>query len=308
LTAADYKFMEHISEYGLSYGTWDEYHFRAGIFKTNLDIIEKHNTSGANFELGINHLATWTHEEYKGLLGYKPEMHTGKEIHESHYSSWGAPAADADWRAKGAVTAVKNQGHCGSCWSFSATGAIEGAEFIDGTKKLTPLSEQQLVDCSTRNDGCKGGSMGLAFLYAEKNPLVTETDYPYTAKDGTSCKYVRSEGVGHVKDAYSVKADNPSALMSVIEKYGPVSIAVEADKSVFQLYKSGVLDSAACGTHLDHGVLAVGYGADYFIVKNSWGAGWGDAGYLKISNSIDNICGILSQPVFPSEHALSMAK
>jgi len=145
--------------------------------------------------------------------------------------------------------------------------------------------------------------MGLAFLYTEKNPLEREEDYPYTAKDG-SCKYERSKGVGEVKDAYSVKANNAEALMSVIKQYGPVSIAVEADKSVFQHYKTGVLDSPLCGKHLDHGVLAVGYGSDYFLVKNSWGPSWGAEGYLKISNSASNICGILSQPVFPSETPL----
>jgi len=226
-----------------------------------------------------------------------------KQIHERHYLSEDQLKDTVNWVTQGAVTGVKNQGQCGSCWSFSSTGAIEGAEFLHGTKKLTSLSEQQLVDCSTRNNGCKGGSMGLAFLYTEKNPLERESDYPYTAKDG-NCKYERSKGVGEVKDAYSVKADNPSALMSVIKQYGPVSIAVEADKSVFQHYKTGVLDSPLCGKHLDHGVLAVGYGEDYFLVKNSWGPTWGAEGYLKISNSASNICGILSQPVFPSETPL----
>jgi len=137
-------------------------------------------------------------------------------------------------------------------------------------------------------------------VYAEKNPLMKEGDYPYTGKNG-SCKYNHSKGVGHVSDANSVRSGDPNALMQAIKSHGPVAVAVEADKSVWQQYKSGILDSSSCGTHTDHAVLAVGYGSNYFIVKNSWGTGWGDHGYVKISNSKKNICGILSHPVFPSE-------
>jgi len=143
--------------------------------------------------------------------------------------------------------------------------------------------------------------MGGAFLYAEKNNMETEADYGYQAKDGT-CHYDASKGVVKVTKAYQVRANDEAALKSVIAEYGPVSVAVEADKSAFQLYQSGVLDTTACGTKLDHGVLAVGYGTEggkgYFLVKNSWGPSWGDKGYLKIA-SADNTCGILMQPVFP---------
>jgi len=142
--------------------------------------------------------------------------------------------------------------------------------------------------------------MEHAFQYIETHPLMLEHDYPYTAKDGT-CKYVKSKGEGKVSGYHDVPRHNAGSLRSAIA-IGPVSIAVEADKRVFQQYKTGILKGAACGTKLDHGVLAVGYGSEsgenFAIVKNSWGGTWGDKGYLKISTD-DNTCGILADPSYP---------
>jgi len=193
-----------------------------------------------------------------------------------------------DWREKGAVGKVKNQGQCGSCWSFSTTGAVEGAMFLK-TGTLDSYSEQQLVDCSTENHACQGGLMDYAFQYIETHPLMTESEYPYKAKKGT-CEYDESKGVGKVKSFKDVAHDGffhkKGGQLKLALQNGPVSVAVEADQMVFQHYKSGVITSG-CGSKLDHGVLAVGYGTedgeDFFIVKNSWGPEWGDKGYLKIS-------------------------
>merc|ERR1712080_44130 len=205
---------------------------------------------------------------------------------------------------------VKNQGQCGSCWSFSTTGALEGAWEI-ATGKLVSLSEQQFVDCDTKDSGCQGGLMDYAFAYAEKNAICTESSYKYTATDGTCKASTCTTGIpkGGVTGFKDVAADDEQALMDAVAQQ-PVSIAIEADKSVFQLYASGVL-TGRCGSSLDHGVLAVGYGTEsgqaYWKVKNSWGSSWGDEGYVKIfrGKSGAGECGILAGP--PSYPVVSAA-
>merc|ERR1712014_542902 len=174
-------------------------------------------------------------------------------------------AASVDWRTKGAVTPVKNQGQCGSCWAFSTVGGLEGAWEI-GTGTLTSMSEQQLVDCSKANLGCNGGSMESGFQFEEGVNVATESSYPYTARDG-SCK--------------------SSGYSTAIPRGGVTG------------YKSVGVITSGCGTQLDHGVTAVGYTSDYFIVKNSWGASWGNNGYVYISTS-GNVCGIHSDASYPT--------
>merc|ERR1719263_1454268 len=217
---------------------------------------------------------------------------------------------EVDWSAKGAVTPVKNQGQCGSCWSFSSTGSLEGAwEIASG--KLVSLSEQQLVDCSKKegNMGCNGGLMDNAFTYWKTAGVCTEESYPYTAKTGTTCKAssctkaIPEGGVVGFKD---VDKDDEKALMEAVAT-GPVSIAIQANKGAFQFYKGGVL-STSCGTSLDHGVLLVGYGTEngktYWKVKNSWGEVWGEKGYILLEreHSPDGKageCGLMTQPSYP---------
>jgi len=223
-----------------------------------------------------------------------------------------------DWVAKGAVTPVKNQGQCGSCWSFSTTGSLEGAFYLK-TGTLDSFSEQQLVDCDNIQDkknrgkdmGCNGGLMDNAFSWIEKNKgLCTEEDYPYvsgTTKTGgscdTSCDVVTGSEITSFVDV-TPKSDD--AMMTALSQQ-PVSIAIEADQKDFQLYKSGVY-TESCGTGLDHGVLAVGYGTlsgeDYYKVKNSWGTTWGDDGYIYLGrgseyNNGSGQCGMLMQASYP---------
>jgi len=218
----------------------------------------------------------------------------------------GALPASVDWRNKGAVTPVKDQGQCGSCWSFSTTGVLEGNYFLkQGT--LLSFSEQQIVDCDTdQNQGCDGGWPYLAVQYAAAKGLELESDYPYKAVDGT-CKYDASK-VHQINKAYAfVTANSTTALQTALVD-SPVSVLIEADQDVFQFYTTGVIKTN-CGNSLDHAVLAVGYEKrglyQAFIVKNSWGTSWGADGYVYIStnnkaNSGTGVCGILSQPMVPT--------
>ena len=237
----------------------------------------------------------------KKMNGYKPVANNATNVVVLSEEDL---ADSVDWRTKGAVTPVKNQGQCGSCWAFSTTGSVEGAMFIK-TGSLQSYSEQQLVDCSGSygNMGCNGGLMDNAFQYIEKNPLELESAYPYTARDGT-CSYVATKGSGLVANYADVTPNSPSQLTAAIAQ-APVSVAIEADQIAFQMYTSGVI-TKGCGQNLDHGVLAVGYGTDatagpYFIVKNSWGASWGNKGYVNIGAGSSNVCGILSAASYPTE-------
>ena len=221
-----------------------------------------------------------------------------------------------DWVKKGAVTPVKNQGQCGSCWSFSTTGALEGAYF-NANGKLDSFSEQQLVDCDNRQNGgkdmgCNGGLMDNAFTWIKKNGgLCTEEDYPYvsgTTRTSGTCQTTCSLVQGSdITSFYDVPPSSDEDMMLALSKQ-PVSIAIQADQQSFQLYKSGVF-TGSCGTKLDHGVLAVGYGSlngeDYYLVKNSWGTSWGQNGYIMLGrgdeyNNGNGQCGMLMQGSYPS--------
>jgi C1A family cysteine protease len=280
-----------------------EFSHRYGVFKTNYDTIANHNAQDKSWKLAVNEYADMTWEEFRAQkLGYKKVSVDGIPRATVNLADIVNAPDSVDWRTKNAVTPVKNQGQCGSCWSFSTTGSIEGAVAI-ATGKLTSVSEQQLVDCSGAygNQGCNGGLMDDAFQYVIKSGICAENAYPYTARDGT-CKSCTP--VSHISSYVDVAQNNLDALKAAVALQ-PVSVAIEADQSGFQFYSSGVFDGS-CGTNLDHGVLAVGYGSeggkDFWLVKNSWGASWGDAGYIKMvrtSGTGYGQCGIAMDPSYP---------
>jgi len=301
MTSADYEFINFVATHGKSYGTHAEYDFRAAQFKDTLSKINECNAEETTQTCGVNFMSDYTHDEKKRMNGYKAEMKT-----EFNYTVLDTTnlADEVNWVTKGAVTPVKNQGQCGSCWAFSTTGSVEGAEFL-ATGKLQSFSEQQLVDCDKVDQGCNGGLMDNAFKYIEKSPLMLESEYPYrgTHHFWNKCKFDATKAVGKVTGFTDVVKDATGANLKAALAKGPVSVAIEADQTVFQSYKTGVITSSKCGTQLDHGVLAVGYGTedgnDYFLVKNSWGPSWGASGYVKIGAA--NVCGINAQPSFPTE-------
>ncbi|MEI7488553.1 MAG: C1 family peptidase [Chryseobacterium sp.] len=255
--------------------------------------------------MGINQFTDLTPQEFKDqwVGGLKTEV--GSYGCKTFLSGSSSPAS-VDWRTKGAVTTVKDQGQCGSCWTFSSTGAMEGAWAI-AKGQLVDLSEQELVDCAGLkygSMGCNGGQMEGAFKFIIENGQCTAASYPYTAKDG-SCHSCTS--VAHASSCSDVQPNDQISLKAAVAQQ-PVAIAIEADTKYFQSYSSGILTSSSCGTSLDHGVLTVGYGEEngqkYWLVKNSWGTSWGDQGYVKIGRSESTndpgICGIAMDPSFPT--------
>lgn len=292
------------------YGSIEEFEHRFSVFRENMRFILDHNLNTfSNFSLGMNQFTDLTNDEYRAAyVGGARVGSYGCSAYENDKNG----ATDAkDWVTDGAVTSVKDQGQCGSCWTFSATGAIEGAMAVY-KDYLVDLSEQELVDCATGykygSHGCNGGQMEGAFKYVIENGQCALSEYPYisgTTKTAND-ECMSCDPVAQISKCYDVKPNDQISLKNAVFQQ-PVAVAIEADTRYFQMYSNGVLDSAECGTQLDHGVLTVGYGEEngvkYWLVKNSWSTSWGEDGYVKIgrSDSMNDpgICGIAMDPSFP---------
>lgn len=288
-------------------------------FKRNLKYIYEKNdywkrTSQNGHKLGLNRFADMSNEEFRKVYSSKIANKRRRNVIPSRslrgkLGSFDAPLS-LDWRTKGVVTGVKDQGNCGSCWAFSATGAMEGINAIV-TGDLTSLSEQELVDCDTTNSGCDGGNMDDAFEWVINNGGIdSESDYPYTSLDGT-CNTTKEKRKAVTIDGYEDVGESDADLLCATVQQ-PISVAIDGSAWDFQLYTGGIYDGDCSNDpyDLDHGVLIVGYGSeggeDYWIVKNSWGTNWGMGGYIFIKRNTNleyGVCAINAMASYPTKES-----
>jgi cathepsin F len=305
----DALFARFMQTYNRTYASDAETAHRLGVFKQNLARINQLNTKYPGVTFKVNKFADLSKEEFKKFyLSAKPMVRDYSEPVAAEYpeSVIKATPTSWDWRTKGVVTGVKDQGQCGSCWSFSTTGNIEGQWALAGNK-LVGLSEQNLVDCDHTcstymgeqacDDGCNGGLMQNAYQYVIKNGGIdTEASYPYQAYANDQCGF-KPTNVGAKIRNYTMLSQDEKQIAAYLVQHGPVSIAANAEE--WQFYYAGVF-YLPCATQLDHGILIVGFGNEtdifdqympYWIVKNSWGADWGESGYIRIERGVGK-CGL----------------
>ncbi|XP_044461568.1 senescence-specific cysteine protease SAG12-like [Mangifera indica] len=304
---------EWMAQHGRLYKDAQEKERRYTIFKNNLEYIENFNNGvDRGYKLAINKFADLTNKEFRGLYtGYQRKISkavaTSKDKSFAYVNLTGLPT-NWNWREKGAVTPVKDQGRCGCCWAFSAVAAVEGITQIK-TGKLISLSEQELVDCDTEsgNQGCEGGLMDNAFEFIIANGgLTTEADYSYEEMDGI-CKTTKTANRAAKITGYTeVPANNEQALLQAVANQ-PVSVAIEGSSYGFQFYSSGIF-TGDCDTYLNHAVTAIGYGttsggAKYWLMKNSWGTDWGEGGFMRIQRDVgdrEGLCGLAKEASYPT--------
>jgi cathepsin L len=301
-------------EHGKKYASHQEELYRLNVWSSNADFVEKHNAEADagkhTFWVKMNKFGDLlSHEFVRIYNGFNNTMREAQSKVGRKYFKLDENVAvpdSIDWRTQGYVTPVKDQGQCGSCWSFSATGSLEGQHF-KAAKTLASLSEQNLVDCSGKfgNQGCNGGLMDQAFQYIKaNNGIDSEESYPYEAVDG-QCRFDAKNVASTDSGFVDIKSKDEDELKNAVGTVGPVSVAIDASHASFQLYSHGIYHEIFCSqTRLDHGVLAVGYGSesgqDYWLVKNSWAATWGDQGYIKMSRNRKNNCGIATAASYPT--------
>ncbi|XP_010279240.1 PREDICTED: zingipain-2 [Nelumbo nucifera] len=301
-----HRYEQWLMRHNRSYHDHNEWEVRFGIYQSNLQFINYINSQNYSFKLIDNKFTDLTNEEFKAIYLRLKTCHQQENKESSRNKNPTNLPSSVDWRKEGAVTPVKDQGRCGSCWAFSAVAAVEGINMIQ-TGELVSLSEQELIDCDVNNgnQGCNGGYMSGAFEYIKKNGgLSTEDEYPYKGADGTCNTSTGSANrVAAIRGYENVTASEDSLQAAVAKQ--PVAVAVDAGGFAFQFYSGGVF-SGHCGINLNHAMTAVGYGEEdsqkYWVVKNSWGTDWGEEGYIRMKRDVDDIeglCGISMLASYP---------
>jgi C1A family cysteine protease len=292
------QFVQFVHDHNKQYDE-TEFNKRYAIFKDNVAKINQLNRGQSDAVFGINKFSDLTAEEFtKMYKGYKKTNVTVRAGVYAPSTVPTAPPTSFDWRTQGVVSAVKNQEQCGSCWAFSATEGVESAWKLAG-HTLDILAPQQIVDCDTSDAGCDGGDLPTAFAYVHREGLERETNYPYRGVD-ESCRYNAADVDAKISGfQYATTTKNEAQMQTASFAHGPLSICVDA--ATWQTYKSGIITSN-CGQSLDHCVQIVGWdtsstGVDYWIIRNSWGTSWGNAGYIYVARN-KNLCGVADEATY----------
>jgi len=303
-----YNFETYKNEYNKIYGSESEHAFRKIIFENNLRTIIAHNKGNKGWKLGVNHMADWSDDEFKSLMGVRKELVYLSRKHEAE--NLPAPSNpellkglpdSVDWRTKGVVTPVKDQGRCGSCWSFASAETLESFYAIS-SGKLVELSEQNILDCTSNphhcggTGGCGGATAELAFETAKTKGIATEWTYPYISYWGKNYQcQTQPPSYTKIKSYVTLPANQQDPLMMAVATLGPIAISVDA--SSWKFYETGVFDGCnQTFPDIDHAVQLVGYGTDsnqgnFWLVRNSWNLGWGEKGYIRIKREATPRCG-----------------
>jgi len=301
------------AQHGKAYANQAEDNLRKVNFADNLQRIKDHNDAGLGFELGVNEYADMTNDEFRDKMlmkNFQPAVLASLPSAGSRRKRRQTVPDAIDWTTSGCITAIKNQGQCGSCYAFASVAALEYYN-CKKLNRLTVLSEQNIIDCTNNvtygNLGCNGGYTFASFQYVQNQGGIDKSSsYPYAAKVG-SCQYKSRNSAGTCAGWVRVLPwGNETALQQVVGTVGPVTVLIDASLTTFQLYKSGVYDDQACNrtVNVDHAVTAVGYattanGTDYWLIKNSWGTTWGMNGYLWLARNDNNLCCVATFPYYP---------